>query len=494
MHVSDMNSLPTPALVTAAKELDQHITKLETEAYRAAGAGLMMRSREITHEAKQCREKRRAVLNLLNHRNRTGDFGDFGDFGASNPRQDTKKADHAEAARAKAEADKQFSAAQAEITRIAVSLAKRLAPEAGLDRSPARIQALYFALSKAGRDIAHTSGALAAKDRTDTTHRAAALASAVKAVLARERQFFEALPSFSELPQKDALNHSHQAFTQVIALLQQQPCTANSRCSGMLREVAKKPRRQISPTKLRSTKKNIMLARGARIPEPYVLRLLAKQIASRCPRPATMPEPLYASFIIEMTKRAAIYAANEQAKGSDLAAVVSTATNAVVTSDLAAIKEEVSTGVTAPAGEQVAETAIAAAAPQILQGAADAGAIPSIPAAPVSAQPQTTPSAQAVDSPTPTVTDAAVLAVFNTASTSAPSAVKPEVKTETSLEIEADIPELDDEKEAILKTPTPFYKRPLFLVVCALAAAGGYIARQRTSSSEIGSRAQTPAE
>ena len=487
----DPSTMDTAELLSAVRDLDKNLTELELAVFRAASAGLRLRSLELSQQVKACRENRRLLLNALDHRNRTGAFAGLGD--ANIAEKKAKKEAHDQAEAKKGEASKRIDKVQDELKRIAVSLAKKLAPEGSLDRTPARIKALYFHLATACRDFIDASGAMAAKDRSDVTRRAESVEANVRMLLLKDEQFFRSLPTFSEKPQSDAFAYSRVAFKKALLGLQREPGIACNQCSVVLRNMAKRPKRQVSPTKLKAVKKQISLSPGARVPEPRVLRILARQIALRCPRPKTMKEEVYGDFILEMTKRAAVYAANEQLKGSDTTASVAAATNAVVTQDLAAVQEEVTTGVSAPAGEQVVAAAITSAATQILQGAGDAGTLPSVPVTPVSAQPQLVVAPTAADSIAPTMTDAEMLAVFSGSSqnspvpTSAPASTStPTNKTEVVVD---EVEESPDEGDLdVVQEPKPFYRRPAFWGLCALGLVGGYMAK-REGRSGMNSRA-----
>ena len=242
----------------------------------------------------------------------------------------------------------------------------------------------------------------------------------------------------------------------------------------------------MAPFQLRSPKKQIALAKGARIPPPLVLRALARRIAQRHPRPKDMREELYGDFILEMTKRAAIYAANEQAKGVDSNTAIATATEIVVTQDAPAVVEEVTTGVTAQAGEQAASAAVAAASEQILQGAADTGALPSVPAATATDQAQVEdvatsadPTAEDAFEASPDVSAAAVVtdAIIEQASTATPAFTQSE-----------DSPNLSVTNVVVVEgdVVVPFYKRPTVLLLGALALVGGYmLLRNQDKSGEV---------
>jgi hypothetical protein len=149
-------------------------------------------------------------------------------------------------------------------------------------------------------------------------------------------------------------------------------------------KVIDQPKLVVNSTKLRAPLQPLKIQAGGKLPSNASIRLLAKKIAQKYPKPAKMPETVYASFLMGMTQRAAVHYANAKVSGQDTTAAIEAATTTVVQQDAPALVEAASSGVvignsTDPAVAQ----AITAAAPAVVQGAADAGSIPSV--APASA-------------------------------------------------------------------------------------------------------------
>jgi hypothetical protein len=327
---------------------------------------------------------------------------------------------------------------------------------------------------------------LAVIESGNPANRAPTEAAAVKKLITQHANFSASLPFPLPKAQKDAFSAGKVTHESILkgmdmfaAAKKQTSVIASPKCSVVARKIAARPKRKVAPFQLRSPKKQISLAPGARLPHTLVLRSLARRIAQRHPRPKDMREELYGDFILEMTKRAAIYAANEQAKGVDADTAIATATEIVVTQDAPAVAEEVTTGVTAPAGEQAASAAVTAASDQILQGAADTGALPSVPAAPATEQAQVAEAAASADPSAAASSDTASAA-------SAPAVTDTTAAASTPTTSDSDDVSVTNVVVVESGAAVPFYKRPTVLALGALALVGGYmLLRNQDKSGEV---------
>lgn len=488
---ADFSAMGSPDLIAEAKSLDNLISNLEVEAFRHASSGSTQRSLEATRKSKELRHRRAQVLQALQANNMAGAFGDFGaTTKGSTLRSGQVQKLKIEAFNKKSAAEKRVFDAQKSLMAIARKMTIGKASSKDPAVSPATIKTAYIEMGRAGREFVAASGALAVIESGNPANRAPTEAAAVKKLITQHASFSASLPFPLPKAQKDAFSAgkvTHEGILKGMdmfaAAKKQTSVIASPKCSVVARKIAARPKRKVAPFQLRSPKKQISLAPGARVPHTLVLRSLARRIAQRHPRPKDMREELYGDFILEMTKRAAIYAANEQAKGVDADTAIATATEIVVTQDAPAIAEEVTTGVTAPAGEQAASAAVTAASDQILQGAADTGALPSVPAAPATEQAQVEEAAASADS-------AAAASSESAAGASAASA--PPV-TDTAAATPAPAAASDSDDVSVTNVVVvesgagvPFYKRPTVLALGALALVGGYMfLRNQDKSGEV---------
>ena len=496
---ADFSAMGSPDLTAEAKSLDNLISNLEVEAFRHASSGSTQRSLEATRKSKELRHRRAQVLQALHVNNMAGMFGDFGAAPKAqagtrlSPAQKQKL--KIEAFTKKNAAEKKIFAIQKNLMAIARKITVAKASTKDPSVSPALIKNAYIEMSRGGRDFVAASGALAVIESGNPNNRAPTEAAAVKKLITQHTNFTATLPFPLPKAQKEAFSSGGYTYSSTLkgmgtfaasAAKKKSILATSPSCSAVVRKIAARPKRKVAPFQLRSPKKQIALAKGARIPPPLVLRALARRIAQRHPRPKDMREELYGDFILEMTKRAAIYAANEQAKGVDSNTAIATATEIVVTQDATAVVEEVTTGVTAQAGEQAASAAVAAASEQILQGAADTGALPSVPAATATDQAQVEdvatsadPTAEDAFEASPDVSAAAVVtdAIIEQASTATPAFTQSE-----------DSPNLSVTNVVVVEgdVVVPFYKRPTVLLLGALALVGGYmLLRNQDKSGEV---------
>jgi hypothetical protein len=487
-------------LIAEAKSLDALISNLEVEAFRHASSGLQQRGMEASRRAKELRLRRNDVLRALQSKNKAGSFGDLGAAkrSADDLRQLIANANHK-----RVNAEHRIEESQKTLLAIAGKAANK-AIAAGKGIGPDDIKSAYYEMAKAGRDYVEACGAIEVIKNNNSLRRSHGEREAVQRLIAQHGKFAQKIPSKMAARQWQAFNLGASSYRTILNRMSR-TAPVSDQSADVLRKVIARPKRKVSPNQLRAIKKQIALAPNARIPDPSILRILAHRIATRYPRPHDMREELYADFILEMTKRAAIYTANEQAKGSDTTTAITVATETAVTQDLPAVKEEVITGVTAPAGEQVVAAAVQAAAPQVIQGAADAGTMPSVPAAPASEQAQavqiasapnptaaaaaaaTASGAPSADSAAADVSDAQLQAAFDTSAsdgTAQPAAPAAEADTSDSLATtssDADVP-----------AAIPFYKRHVVLVVGAVALAGGYMVWRDRAKSEAAPTPPTP--
>jgi len=493
---ADFSEMGSPDLIAEAKSLDNLISNLEVEAFRHASSGSTQRSLEASRKSKELRHRRGQVLHALQLNNMSGAFGDFGASakaraGSSLSAAQSQKLKF-EAFTKKSAAEKRLFDAQKNLMTIARKMTVGKASTKDPSVSPAIIKTAYIEMGRAGRDFVAASGTLAVIESGNPANRAPTEAAAVKKLITQHANFSATLPFPLPKAQKDAFaagKVTHQGILKGMdmfaasAAKRKTSIVASPSCSAVVRKIAARPKRKVAPFQLRSPKKQITLAPGARIPHPLVLRSLARRIAQRHPRPKNMREELYGDFILEMTKRAAIYAANEQAKGVDSNTAIATATEIVVTQDAPAIVEEVTTGVTAQAGEQAASAAVEAASEQILQGAADTGALPSVPAAPATDQAQVEEVAASAD-------PAAEAGLEASADVSAAAAAPATSAEQASAAPAASTPEAADYSVTnvvvVESDDRPFYKRPAVLALGALALVGGYmLLRNQDKSGEV---------
>ncbi len=175
--------------------------------------------------------------------------------------------------------------------------------------------------------------------------------------------------------------------------------TVKTAAVALATKVTAQPKLAVNSTKLRAPLQPLKIQAGGKLPSNASIRLLAKKIAQKYPKPAKMPETVYASFLMGMTQRAAVHYMNAKVTGQDTTAAIEAATTTVVQQDAPALVEAAASGVvisnsTDPAVAQ----AITAAAPSVVQGAADAGAIPSVTPASAVEQVQTSQAATANES------------------------------------------------------------------------------------------------
>lgn len=489
---ADFSAMGSPDLTAEAKSLDNLISNLEVEAFRHASSGSTQRSLEATRKSKELRHRRAQVLQALHVNNMAGMFGDFGAApktqAGSTLSAAQKQKLKIDAFNKKSAAEKRLFDAQKSLLTLARKMTIGKASTKDPSVSPAIIKTAYIEMGRAGREFVAASGALAVIESGNPANRAPTEAAAVKKLITQHANFSASLPFPLPKAQKDAFSAgkiTHESILKGMdmfaAAKKQTSVIASPKCSVVARKIAARPKRKVAAFQLRALKKQIALAPGARVPNPLVLRLLARRIAQRHPRPKDMREELYGDFILEMTKRAAIYAANEQAKGVDANTAIATATEIVVTQDAPAVAEEVTTGVTAPAGEQAASTAVTAASDQILQGAADAGALPSVPAAPATDQAQVEEAAASADSSAAASSDSA-----SVSAASAPAAT--DTTSAASAPTTSDSDEVSVTNVVVVESEAavPFYKRPTVLALGALALVGGYmLLRNQDKSGEV---------
>ena len=485
---ADFSAMGSPDLIAEAKSLDNLISNLEVEAFRHASSGSTQRSLEATRKSKELRHRRALVLQALQANNMAGAFGDFGaTTKGSTLRSGQVQKLKIDAFNKKSAAEKRVFDAQKSLMAIARKMTIGKASTKDPAVSPASIKIAYIEMGRAGREFVAASGALAVIESGNPANRAPTEAAAVKKLITQHANFSASLPFPLPKAQKDAFSAgkvTHEGILKGMdmfaAAKKQTSVIASPKCSVVARKIAARPKRKVAPFQLRSPKKQISLAPGARVPHTLVLRSLARRIAQRHPRPKDMREELYGDFILEMTKRAAIYAANEQAKGVDADTAIATATEIVVTQDAPAIAEEVTTGVTAPAGEQAASAAVTAASDQILQGAADTGALPSVPAAPATEQAQVEEAAASADS--------AAAASSDIASAASAPAVTDTTAAASTPAAASDSDDVSVTNVVVVESGAgvPFYKRPTVLALGALAIVGGYmLLRNQDKSGEV---------
>jgi hypothetical protein len=506
---ADFTNLGADDLLAEAKSLDTLISNLEVEAFRHASSGLQHRSVAAFRKAKDLKRRRDHLLAQLQMRNARGQFGDLGAPPKKKAASEVKAMREA-AFRKRADAERRVFKSEQKLTSIAKKVAgKALVGAPGV--MPDDIKVEFFEMAKAARDYAEASGAIEVIQSGNTLRRQAGERDGIQMLLRRYGRFFNSLPKNVARKQWEAFNLGNSGYRGVLTRMARPravegtrtqtvtvtACVPNSKCSIVLKKVVARPKRKISATKLKNIKKTIILKQGARLPDPMVMRIIGQRLAQRLPRPADMREELYADLILELTKRAAIHTANAQAGGATTAVAVTEATQTVLTQDLPAVKEEVSTGVTAPAGEEVAAAAVQAAASQILQGAADAGALPSVPAAPAAQQQQVAQIAASADPAAATaaaeaasaapsaassagvVTDSSLEAAFSVSPADGTASITPAAQapsTTDSLPAAEAVVEAGGAESGIAESDeTPFYKRPLVLTVGALAVVGGYM-------------------
>lgn len=506
------------ALLAEAKSLDNLISNLEVEAFRLSGAGVPHRALEAARKAKELRERRNVILQTLRTRQVLGQFdtmgasedtGSRGGLVSQKDYEDANKAFHA--------ADRVIFTQESKLAKIAKAVQGK-AISAGPAIMPSDIDAAFREITRAALDMMQAAGTIEVYKTKFGPHRGRGERLQGQRSLERMERFWSKLPQKIAKAQAEAFQRGRGAFRTVIlknARVGTAPaaapaaavapataaasgpkvrrvrkyalvCRPGEPCFKMADRVTAIRRRQISPLKLRAMKRNISLLPGARLPDPVVLRLLANRIARQYPRPKEMREEIYGDMILEMTKRAAIYTANSQAGGVPAPKAVETAAAQVVKQDLPAIKEEVTTGVSAPAGEQVAAPVVAAAAAQVLQGAADAGAMPSVPAAPAAVQQQVAQVAAAPDPAAAASTMPDVEVVIESDIVEAEPA--PEVAPAEASEL---TPSAAD-TEIAPAGEEPFYKKPLFWVAAAAIGGVGYMAL-RKKGEEVAGAVPAPA-
>jgi hypothetical protein len=491
-----MNDHNSAALLAEAKSLDHLISNLEVEAFRHSSGGAPHRAMESARRAKDLRERRAALLEHLRVRQVLGQFDGLG----APPSHSRAPPRISEAALA--EANRLYAAAERDVLsqeKVLGQIAKRASAK-GFVFAPGTadsdIAAAYSKLGKAVIAMMEANGTREAYSRKSEVQRTPGERLQGQRAFERHEKFWSSLPKKLTTTQAAAFLRGRTAFRTLVLQRLRAPsraaasaskpsaptsrahsitCRPGERCFSLAGRIAATRRRAVAVDKLRAPKKRLSLRRGARLPDALVLRLIGNRIAKRYPRPSSMKEEVYGDLILELTKRAAIHTANAQAEGISAPKAAEAAAAQVVSQDLAAVKEEVTTGVSAPAGEQAAAAAVTAAAAQVLQGAADAGTLPSVPAAPAAVQAQ-------------------VLEAAASAAPAAAAAAAPEVAVSVTESVEEFTPDASSAEASPTDAPdstaasdasevaegdaaaaVPFYKKPLFWLAAAGAVGLGYM-------------------
>lgn len=294
-------------------------------------------------------------------------------------------------------ARKEITAIESEIRRMTAATTRTASSLTGEG-----IREKYIRMALAARKYTEASGALAVATAGKEGARASGERAAAAQLQVMNRRFLTSIPS--RLPErlKAELTSASAGYQVALGRLAAFSASASPATSAAATQKTKaithalkmRQKRLIAPSQLRYRKPRIVLQPRAVLPPPAHLRLLGKRIALRHPRPAAMTEATYSDFILGMTRRAAVQSANATAAGAQPEAALQAGVDATV-ADAPAVLEEVTTNVSAPAGEEVADATIQSAADEILQGAAETGSLPSVapvPAAAASAPTTTFPS------------------------------------------------------------------------------------------------------
>ena len=497
-----MNDNNNAALLAEAKSLDTLISNLEVEAFRQSSAGAPHRAMESARRAKDLRERRAAILEQLRVRQVLGEFDSLGAADAGGKRvSGITQAEYEAANRAYVAAEQTVLAQEKLLAKIAkLTAGKALAAAKGI--MPDDVLAAYSKMTRASADMMDAAGTREAFSSKNLLRRAYGERLQGQRSLERHEKFWAKLPQKLAKAQAEAFQKGRATLRTFIlkraraagaapAAVTAAPaaaapkvrhvrrysvtCRPGDRCFKLADRVTAIRRREVSPTKLRAVKRRLALQQGARLPDPIVLRLIANRIAKRYPRPSSMREEVYGDLILELTKRAAIHTANAQAGGTPAPKAAEAAAAQVVSQDLAAVKEEVTTGVSAPAGEQVAAAAVASAAAQVLQGAADAGTMPSVPATPAAVQQQVVqvasapdPAAAAATTPDVEISMSEDFLMDDLAPTEASAELAPSASADAATADTVTEVSVADDSE-------PFYKKPLFWAAAAGVVGVGYM-------------------
>ena len=490
-----MNDHNSAALLAEAKSLDHLISNLEVEAFRHSSGGAPHRAMESARRAKDLRERRASLLEHLRVRQVLGQFDGLGappSHSRAPPR--ISGAEFAEANRLHAAAERDVLAQEKVLGQIAKrALVKGVVGGPGLKDSD--IAAAYGKLSKAVIAMVEAYGTREAYSQKSEAQRTPGERLQGQRALQRHEKFWSSLPKKLPKAQAAAFLRGRTALRTLVLQRLRAParaagsapkasaptvrsysitCRPGSPCFSLAGRIAAARRREVAISKLRAPKRRLALRQGARLPDAVVLRLLGNRIAKRYPRPSGMKEEVYGDLILELTKRAAIHTANAQAQGTPAPKAVEAAAAQVVSQDLAAVKEEVTTGVSAPAGEQAAAAVVTAAAAQVLQGAADAGTLPSVPAAPAAVQAQVV---EAAASPDPAAAAAAAPAVEVSVTESVEEFTPDTSPAESAPSEASDTTAASDTPEGAegAASAAPFYKKGLFWLAAAGAVGVGYM-------------------